>query len=54
MILDEDQPQIQESKDHQTIPANILHAKPTYLWWLPQKDPTATKHNSNDHQNVYH
>ena len=53
MILNKHEPQIQENKDHQTIPTNIFHAKPTYLWWLPQKDHMIMKHSSNDHQIVY-
>ena len=32
MILNNDKPQIQENKDHQTIPENIYHVKLTYLW----------------------
>ena len=32
LILNNDKPQIQENKDHQTITENIFHAKSTYLW----------------------
>ena len=53
MILNEEKPQMQENKDHQTTLENIFHAKQTYLWWLPPKDPMITKHSSNDHQNIY-